>query len=201
MTDPFPAVIIAGGTARRMGGGHKALLPLGQARVIDHLLMRLRPQVGAVAINANDGAAPWAALDLPILPDPVPDRPGPLAGLLAAMLWAADTGAGQVVTVAADTPFLPPDFVARLGAAGTCAIAATQGPDGTPRPHPVCGLWPVSAAAPLREMLAQGERRVMRFCATAGALSILFADTVPSPFFNINTPDDLAEAERLVSRR
>lgn len=201
MTEPPPAVIIAGGAARRMGGGDKTLLPLAGGRVIDHLLMHLRPQAGRIAINANGDTARWTDTGLPVLPDPVPDRPGPLAGLLAAMLWAERLGAERVVTVAGDTPFLPADFVARLAAAGECAIAETAGPDGRARQHPVCGLWPVAAAPALRATLARGERRVMRFCEAAGARHVRFGGGRPPPFFNINTPEDLAEAERFLAGR
>ncbi len=191
MTDLPPAVILAGGAARRMGGGDKALLPLGGARVIDHLLARLRGQVGALALNANGDPGRWAGLDLPVLPDPLPGQPGPLAGLLAAMDWAAGLGSARVVTVPGDTPFLPRDLVARLAAADGAAIAR----DAAGRDHPVCGIWPVTAAALLRDLLARDQRRVMGFCAAVAARPVSFADSPPPPFFNINTPQDLARAE------
>lgn len=196
----FPAVILAGGQARRMGGADKALMPLGGARVIDHLLSGLRGQVGAIAINANGDAARWAGLGLPVLPDPVPGFPGPMAGVLAALDWAHAQGADRVVTVAGDTPFLPRDFVARLGAAkAIAAVAETVEPDGTVRLHPVCGMWPVSLTVDLRVALAGGERRMRALCDQAGAVPVRFDAAQPPPFFNINTAQDLARAEAVLT--
>lgn len=199
MTNLPPSMIIAGGAARRMDGSDKALMALGQARVIDHLLAALRPQAGPLAINANGDQARWSEFGLAVRADPVPDRPGPLAGILAAMLWAGEIGAERVITVAGDTPFLPQDFVARLDRAGPCAIAETRAADGTRRAHPVCGLWPVSAAPALRAQLDRGERRVMRFVEQVAAQPVLFDEGKIPAFFNINTPEDLDEANRLLN--
>lgn len=198
-TDP-PGVILAGGQARRMGGGDKGLLPLGGRRVIDHVIERLRPQCGALAINANGDPARFAALGLPVLPDPVPNQPGPLAGILAAMDWAAALGAESVVTVAADTPFLPRDLVARLAAAATAGGCVAESPDsaGRMRAHPTVGLWPVRSREALTAAIAAGERRVGVWADTSGAGRARFAAAFGDPFFNINTPEDLVVAERLV---
>src|SRR5690606_20990586 len=151
-TDP-PCVILAGGQARRMGGGDKGLLPLGSGRVIDHVIARLAPQCGALAINANGDPARFADFGLPVLADPVPGQPGPLAGILAAMDWAAGLGAGVVVTAAADSPFLPRDLVARLVAATTHGGAVAESPDGTGRmrAHPTFGLWPIGLRGALAD--------------------------------------------------
>ena len=196
----LPAVIIAGGHARRLGGADKALLPLGRGRVIDHLRMRLQDQVGAIAINANGPAGRWADLAMPVLADPVEGRPGPMAGVLAGLIWARSQGAAQVVTVAGDTPFLPQDFVARLCSAGSlAAVAATLEPDGTHRLHPVCGLWPVDLIAGLHAALSAGERRMRVLADLAGAVPVRFDAGQPPPFFNINTPQDLAEAEAFLA--
>ncbi|MCM2562095.1 molybdenum cofactor guanylyltransferase [Lutimaribacter sp. EGI FJ00015] len=192
MTDPIPAVIVAGGLASRMGGGDKALLPLGNARVIDHLLARLRPQVGDIALNANGVPDRWADLGVPVLPDPVPDRPGPLAGILAAMQWARCRGATQVLTVAGDTPFLPGDLVTRLRTPGAAAYAL----DRHGRAHPVCGIWPVTCEHELRQRLARREHRMMAFCHAIGAAPVAFPDPAPPAFFNINTPQELEQAAR-----
>lgn len=199
-TDP-PGVILAGGRARRMGGGDKGLLPLAGLRVIDHVVARLAPQCGALAINANGDPARFADLGLPVLPDPVPDHPGPLAGLLAAMDWAAGLGAGVVVTVAADTPFLPPDLVARLTAAATAggAIAASPDAAGEARAHPTAGLWPVGLRHDLARAIAGGERRLGFWAAACGAGRAVFGSDPLDPFFNINTPADLAVAEAVAA--
>lgn len=204
MLPDVPAVIIAGGQARRLGGADKALLRLGNGRVIDHLRMRLQgqvgAQVGALAINANGPSGRWADLGLPVLPDPVAGQPGPMAGVLAALLWARSLGAARVVTVAGDTPFVPHDLVARLcGAGADAAVAETLEPDGTARLHPVCGLWPVDRIAELQDALAGGERRMRVLADLAGAVPVRFGTGHPPPFFNINTAQDLAQAEAFVA--
>lgn len=199
-TDP-PCVILAGGQARRMGGGDKGLLPLGGRRLIDHVIERLRPQCGALAINANGDPSRFAALGLPVLPDPVPGQPGPLAGILAAMDWATALGAGRVVTVAADTPFLPRDLVSRLVAAASLGGAVAESPDGTGRlrAHPTFGLWPVGLRDRLAQTIAGGERRLGVWASGVGAARVAFGSDPVDPFFNVNTPEDLAAAERLVT--
>lgn len=194
----LPAVILAGGLSRRMGGGDKGLLLLAGRPVLAHVRDRIAPQCGRLALNANGDPARFAGLGLPVLPDALPAGveawPGPLAGVLAALDWAAGLGAAGVVTVASDTPFLPGDLVARLAAAGPFALAA--GPeDGGPRLHPVCGLWPVSLRDRLAAALAAGERRIGRWAQAQGAAVVVFPAAVPDPFLNLNTPDDLARAE------
>ena len=144
MNDLPVAVLLAGGLARRMGGGDKPLRLLGGRPLLDHVLDRIRPQVRAVALNANGDPARFAAWGLPVLPDPLPGNPGPLAGVLAGMRWAASVGAAYVLSVPTDTPFLPSDLVERLDAARRLAgvpiaCAASGGPT-----HPVVALWPVS---------------------------------------------------------
>jgi len=190
MTGP-DAVILAGGASRRMGGGDKGLRQLGASTVLGHVIDRVAPQVGRLAINANGGAARFAAYRLPVLGDPVTGLPGPLAGVLAAMDWC---DGASVVTVAGDVPFVPRDLVGRLVAAARTTGAAVAASGG--RWHGVCALWPVSARGPVAAALARGERRVG---AVLGALSPGVAEwpvTAPDGFFNINTPDDLAAAER-----
>lgn len=196
MTPP-PAVILAGGRARRMGGGDKALLPLGGRPILAHVIARLSPQVGAMALSANADPARFAGYDLPVLADSVPGRPGPLAGILAALDWAAARGAADVVTAASDTPFLPADLVARLRAAEPPPVlAATAGPDGEFSRHPTFGLWPVRLREDLRAALAAGVRRVTDWADRHGAGVALFPAS--DAFFNINTPADLAAAEAML---
>lgn len=197
----LPGVILAGGQARRMGGGDKGLMALAGRRVIDHVIERLRPQCRTLAINANGDPARFAGFRLPVLPDPVPGQPGPLAGLMAAMDWAADLGAGAVVTVAADTPFLPPDLVARLESAATAGGAVAESPDaeGQMRAHPTFGLWPVALRAGLATAIVGGERRLGFWATACGAGRASFGSDPFDPFFNINTPADLAAAERIAA--
>ncbi|GAB4259591.1 MAG: molybdenum cofactor guanylyltransferase MobA [Pararhodobacter sp.] len=187
-------VILAGGRATRLGGGDKGLLALGGRSVLDHVIARLAPQVAALALNANGDPARFAPLGLPVLPDLTDDRPGPLAGILAAMLWAAGRGDAQVLTVAGDTPFLPVDLVVRLAAAGPFAMAESPDEAGAMRAHPTIALWPVALADTLAESLARGEHKVGRWAQEHGARRVPFTER-PDPFFNINTPADLHSAQ------
>ena len=187
-----PCVLLAGGRATRMGGGDKGLLPLGHGTILSALIDRLGPQCGPLAINANGDPARFAHLGLPVLPDPLPDWPGPLVGILAGMRWAASLGAEVVVSAAADTPAPPADLVERLSAAGPLAIAAT--PDGW---QPTFGLWPVALADDLETALRAGTRKILAWTERHGATRVEWPDA--DAFFNINTPDDLARAEALLA--
>ncbi len=186
------AVVLAGGLSRRMGGGDKPLLRLHGRALLDHVLDRLRPQVGVMALNANGDASRFAAYGLAVLPDPLPGHPGPLAGVLAAMRWARRLGTPSVLTVPGDTPFLPLDLAARLAAAGALAYAASSG-----RAHPTVALWPVDLAEALAAAVGDGQRRVRDWADRHGAVAVDFADGPPDPFFNVNTPADLAAATAL----
>lgn len=188
-------VILAGGRATRMGArvsnGDKGLLTLGGQTILSRVLDRLGPQVGAMAINANGDPARFAHLGLPVIPDSLPDRPGPLAGVLAGMDWAAERGASHIVTAAADSPFLPTDLVARLQDAGDLVLAAS--PSGR---QPTFGLWPVALREDLREALRDGLRKVVLWTDRHGGRMAEFPDD--AAFFNVNTPEDLAAAEALL---
>jgi molybdopterin-guanine dinucleotide biosynthesis protein A len=177
-----PGVILAGGLSRRMGQD-KATVLLGGQRVVDQVMARLAPQVAALAVNTND---PSFVVPVPVLPDSIPGRPGPLAGILAALDWAHGRGDSAVVTVAVDTPFLPPDLVARLASAGAPAVAVSD------RVHPVCGLWPTTARDGLRAALAGGLRRVRDWDQVVAAAQVAFP---AESMANLNTPADLAAAE------
>ena len=199
MTRP-PAIILAGGRSTRMGGGDKGLREIGGERLIDRVIARIDPQCGPIALNANGDPARFADLGLPVLPDSLPDHPGPLAGVLAGMDWAASIGAEAVVSVAADTPFFPRDLVERLqAAAGPSGLALAASPDETGKlwHHPTFGLWPVALRDDLREALQGGLRKVVLWTDRHGAGTASFASSPFDPFFNINTPDDIAEAEKL----
>ncbi|QUJ75577.1 molybdenum cofactor guanylyltransferase MobA [Sulfitobacter albidus] len=194
-------VILAGGQARRMGGGDKGRLMLGGQSLLARVAARLAPQVAGLALNANGDAARFADLGLPVIADSVADYPGPLAGVLAGLDWAAGQGAETIVTAAADTPFFPCDLVPRLllaaeGMAHPLALAAT--PDarrGTAR-HPTFGLWPVALRDDLRAALAAGTRKVVLWTDVHAAATANFPDE--AAFFNVNTPEDLAHAETLL---
>ncbi len=186
------AVILAGGQSRRMGGGDKGLLRLGSDTVIGSVIECLSSQVSALAINANGDPARFSTYGLPVLPDSLPGFPGPLAGILAALDWALSRGAVWVVTVPSDTPFVPRDLVALLIAAQTAPVVIAATGD---RIHPTCGLWSVGLRDDLAATLDRGERKVQDFTDRHGAAVVSFPPGPPDPFFNINTPADLAQAQ------
>jgi molybdenum cofactor guanylyltransferase len=192
------AVVLAGGLSRRMGGGDKPLRTLGGRVLLDHVVERLAPQVRALALNANGDAGRFAHWGLPVLADALPGWPGPLAGVLAAMRWAASVGAEAVLTVPGDIPFLPADLAARLGAARRAAGAAVACAASRGRIHPVVALWPAALAGALEAALGAGTRRTDRWAAEQGLAVEAFAADGMDPFFNVNTPEDLAAAEAWV---
>ena len=194
-------VVLAGGQATRMGGGDKSMLPLAGRRVIDHVLERLRPQVSDIALNANGDPERFSEFGLPIVADSVSEFPGPLAGVLAGLDWAAEQGSDYILTVAADTPFFPMDLMRRLDQARALqalpiALAVTDGPSKQFR-HPTFGLWPVLLRDDLRQALAAGMRKVVLWTDKHGAAEALFPNDGYDPFFNINRPEDLAKAEAM----
>ena len=198
MTEKIAGLVLAGGASRRMGGGDKCFMSLGSERLIDRAVARLRPQVGPLAISANSDPALFDGLDLPILPDTPPAGRGPLAGILAGLEWAANAQASHLATIASDTPFFPADLVMQLRQtardAGAIVLASSRG-----RRHAVFGLWPVSELEPLRDWLEAGHSlKVRDYVDGRQNQRCEFADTEETdPFFNINTPQDLAEAQRL----
>lgn len=194
MTGAIPAVILAGGQATRMGGGDKCLRKVGDDRLIDLVIARLKPQAGPLVLNANGDGARFSGLGLPVVPDSVLGFAGPLAGVLAGMDWAADQGFDQIVSVAADTPFFPTDLVAQLIGQGPLALAATREGDKIYR-QPTFGLWPVNLRDDLRAALIGGVRKVVMWTERQGAGQAVWDADDANPFFNINTPEDIAMAE------
>ena len=193
-------VVLAGGKGRRLGeGGDKPLATLGGETLLSLVLERAVPQCGQVIVNANPDHPGYRAPGLPVVPDQVEGFAGPLAGVLAAMDWAATNAPGSewVMSFAGDAPFIPRDLVERLAEAVAggfdMARAASFG-----RRHPVFGLWPVSARAELRDRLVNGSvRKIDLFTAGYKVAEVEF-EGIPDPFFNINTPGDRAEAERII---
>ena len=199
-------VILAGGLARRMGGGDKALLELGGRPLLAHVIDRMRGQVEALVLNANGDPARFAGFGLPLVADTVEGFVGPLGGVLAAMRWAAPQGFTHVASAAADTPFFPRDLVARLAAAAEAegrpiALAATDDPDRGLTEHPTFGLWPVALADDLEAALRADMRKVIVWASRHGIARAVVSDAGAYPFFNVNTPEDLAEAGRLLAGR
>lgn len=202
MTDGVVGVILAGGLARRMGGGDKGLIRLGGRLILDHVLERLKPQVSSIVINANGDPARFGSYGVPVIPDSVEGFAGPLAGVLAGLEWAAAErpGAPWIITAATDTPFFPRELVQQLLIAcertrSDMACAASAG-----RHHPVFGLWPVALAADLRRaMTAEAVRKVDVWTARHRLAVAEFKATPYDPFFNVNRPEDVAEAERIAA--
>jgi len=205
MDQGVAGIILAGGLSRRMGGGDKPLLSLGKGRLVDHVAARLKPQVATLAINANSDPARFAGMNLPVLADIVPNHAGPLAGILTGLEWAATKAACRsLLSAAGDTPFFPDDLVERLAGAvreqpGKIAVASSAG-----RWHPTFALWPLGLRDALHHFLVdEDNRRVATFIERHGFVVVDFPmiETYAAsidPFFNINTPDDLAAAERLL---
>ncbi len=187
-------VLLAGGQARRMGGGDKCLTSLGNHTVLAHVLKRARPQVGDVILNANDDPARFDAYGVMVVPDVIPDRAGPLAGILTGMEWAARhrPQCPWIATFAADTPFFPDNLVSRMlgrivRRQADIVFAASGGQD-----HPVFGLWPVTLRDDLRTALVeQNIRRVSEWADRHQLTRVAYPDRPSDPFFNINTPEDL----------
>ncbi|MEM8790214.1 MAG: molybdenum cofactor guanylyltransferase MobA [Pseudomonadota bacterium] len=200
-------VILAGGLARRMGGGDKAVREVAGRPLLAHVIDRLEPQVDAVALNANGDPERFAEYGLPVIADTIEGFVGPLGGVLAGLRWAETNGFTHIVTAAADTPFFPPDLVSRLVGAAThedqpIALAATTDPKRGLSEHPTFGLWPVALADNLEEALTVGQmRKVIVWTSRHGAARAVFDDAGAYPFFNVNTPEDLLEAERIARER
>ena len=194
-------VLLAGGQARRMGGGDKCLRQLGGGTILEYVIARARPQVAALVLNANGEPARFARFGLPVVADVVEGFAGPLAGVLTGMEWtrAHRPDCPWIATIATDTPFFPTDLVARLLAAAQedGAELACASSDG--RAHPVFGLWPVRLAEELRAaMIEESVRKVDVWTARHRLVEVPFATDPIDPFFNTNRPEDLAEAERLL---
>lgn len=194
-------VILAGGQARRMGGGDKGRLVLGGRSLLARVIDRLEPQVDGLALNANGDAARFQDVGLPVVADSLAGFPGPLAGVLAGLDWAAETGVPHIVTAAADTPFFSADLVPRLlmaaGPSGL-ALAASRDAEGKLWHQPTFGLWPTALRDDLRAALEGGLRKVLHWTDRHEAGLAEFPSSGIDPFFNINTAEDLAYAEGLL---
>lgn len=195
-------VILAGGQSRRMGGGDKGLLQLGGQPILGHVIDRLEPQVVEIALNANGDSTRFAGFGLQVIADSIDGFAGPLAGVLAGMDWAAAHGHSHIITAAADTPFFPCDLVPRLILAAEnapIALAATPDPERGKSRHPTFGIWPVELRDDLRAALADGLRKVVQWTDRHGTGMAMFEVETFDPFFNVNTPEDLATASELLA--
>jgi molybdopterin-guanine dinucleotide biosynthesis protein A len=186
-----------------MGGGDKALLPICGETILDRVLARIGAQCAVVILNANGDPARFARFGLPVIADDIPDFAGPLAGILAGLDWAAANAPGieWIVSVPGDCPFVPRDLVTRLHAARTeqaQPLACAKSGDWR---HPVAGLWQVALRADLRRaLLDEGLHKIEVWTARHGVAIAEWADKPVDPFFNVNRPEDLAEAERIATQ-
>jgi molybdopterin-guanine dinucleotide biosynthesis protein A len=195
-------VLLAGGLARRMGGGDKPMRTIGGRTILERVIARVSPQCSGLILNANGDPARFASFGLQVVADDVPGFPGPLAGILAALDWTAANrpGVEWVLSVAGDCPFLPRDLVARLHDArerenARLAVAASGG-----QSHPVVGLWHVALRDDLRHALVVEDlRKIDRWTARYPLATVNWPVEPLDPFFNANTVEDIAEAERLAA--
>lgn len=204
-TDDRPAtlgVLLAGGLARRMGGGDKPMKTVGGRTILERVVTRLTPQCDELILNANGDPARFASFGLPIVADTIEGFAGPLAGVLTALDWTAAhrPDVQWVLSAAADCPFLPPDLVtrlhrARIGETTRLAVAASDG-----QVHHGIGLWNVALRGELRHALVVEDiRAINRWTARYKIATATWPTTPLDPFFNANTVDDIAEAERLAA--
>jgi molybdopterin-guanine dinucleotide biosynthesis protein A len=203
MTTAFKTigVLLAGGLSSRMGGGDKPLLKVGGRTILDRAIAALRPQCAALILSANGNPARFSSTGLEVVADGMPGFAGPLAGILAALDWTAANrpDADWVVSAAADSPFLPSDFVARLHEARAEADVPLARAQGGNQPYPVNALWKVALRGDLREgLVEEGLRKVSDWTDRHGVVSVIWPAEPVDPFFNANTPEELAEAERLL---
>ena len=198
----IPGVLLAGGLARRMGGGDKPMRTIGGRTILARAVARLAPQCDGLILNANGDPGRFAAFGLQVVADDVPGFPGPLAGILAALDWAATSRpeVKWVLSAAGDCPFLPRDLVARLYRAliddnAELAVAASGG-----QSHPVIGLWRVALREELRHALVVEDiRKIDCWTARYRLATVSWPEAPLDPFFNANTVEDIAQAERLAA--
>jgi molybdopterin-guanine dinucleotide biosynthesis protein A len=191
-------LVLAGGLARRMGVD-KAFVEVGARTLLARAAERLGAQCDAVAVNANGDAARYAAVGARVIADSISGNPGPLAGVLAGLEFAREGGFDFVVSLPVDTPFAPEDLVARLRlsretAEASIAVACSGG-----QKHHAVALWPVLLADDIRHALTvERQNSVGRFCARYSVACADWPVTPFDPFFNVNTPEDVATAEELL---
>ncbi len=196
-------VVLAGGRARRMGGGDKAGIRIGGLTILERVIACLAPQCSRLILNANGDAARFSATGLAVVADSVPDHPGPLAGILAGLDWTASHAPeiAWVVSVPSDCPFLPRDLVERLHRARNEAGAPLACARSGERRHPVIALWPSALREDLRHaVVSEGVRKVEQWTAHYGVAIAEWPAAPIDPFFNVNTPAEAAEAARMAAQ-
>ena len=195
--DHITGLILAGGRGSRMGGVDKGLQILNGTTMIAHVIATLTPQVGALMINANRNLDAYAGFGVPVLPDENTDFAGPLAGLKVGLLHCSTP---YLVTAPCDSPFLPVDLVSQLATAlesadADLAVAATVSDQhrDTKQAQPVFMLLKTALITDLTQFLDEGGRKIETWYRRQHYTEVLFTDTLA--FRNINTPDELREAD------
>jgi molybdenum cofactor guanylyltransferase len=199
---PTLGVLLAGGLARRMGGGDKPMRTISGRTILERVIARLKPQCDGLILNANGEPSRFSTFGLTVVGDDVPGYPGPLAGILAALDWTAANRPGieWVLSAAGDCPFLPRDLVARLQAARAAENAQLAVAASGEQSHPVIGLWRVALRDELRQALVVEDiRKIDRWTARYALATVTWSVQPLDPFFNANTIEDIAEAERLAA--
>ncbi|HEX7883215.1 MAG TPA: molybdenum cofactor guanylyltransferase MobA, partial [Afipia sp.] len=205
MTDDRPStlgVLLAGGLARRMGGGDKPMKTIGGRTILERVITRLAPQCDGLILNANGDPARFASFGLPVVADTVEGFAGPLAGVLTALDWAAmhRPDVEWILSAATDCPFLPRDLVARLQHARIAENAQLAVAASDDQTHPVIGLWNVDLRGELRHALVVEDiRKIDRWTARYKLATVTWPTEPLDPFFNANTVEDIAEAEPLAA--
>jgi molybdenum cofactor guanylyltransferase len=197
---PTLSLVLAGGLARRMGGGDKLRIRIGGTTILDRVLVRLKSQCSRIIINANGDPARFADTGLPVVADSVPDFAGPLAGILAGLDWAAANAPDTewLASVPGDCPFLPKNLLERLHQARLTAHAPLACARSGEWRHPVVGLWPVALREDLRRaLLSEGLHKIELWTERHGVAVADWLDTPIDPFFNVNTPEDAKRAEEI----
>jgi molybdopterin-guanine dinucleotide biosynthesis protein A len=202
MNPRITGLLLAGGLSRRMGGGDKCLRALAGRPILSHIIERIRPQVGALVLNANGDPGRFAAFGLPVAADSVAGFAGPLAGILAGLDWAAAAApdSPMVLSVPSDAPFLPRDLAQCLSAACRAEAADIVFAASGGQQHPVVGLWPVALREDLRHALVEENIRKVDLWSQRYRVAVVDFPAEPvDPFFNTNRPEDLAEAEARIA--
>ena len=205
MTNDHPAtigVVLAGGLARRLGGSDKSLREVGGRTLLDRVVDRLKAQCDGLLLNANGDPARFLSLSLPIVADTIEGQLGPLAGVLSALDWMAANRpeAEWLVSAPCDCPFLPRDLVRQFQQRRSIEQAQLAVASSAGRRHPVFGLWPVALRGELRRALAEDVRKVDNWTARYRVVAVSWPAEPVDPFFNVNTAEDLVEAEHLAKR-
>lgn len=189
------AVIVAGGRSSRMGQ-EKAFTMLDGRTLLEHVVGRLAPQVNEIVINANGDASRFSATGLMVIPDVSHDIATPLAGLRAALRFARHHAFDGVLTVPSDAPFLPSDLATRLSAANSNAAIASSGG----QVHFLTGVWSHLLLDRLEKAMdVEKLVRVKDWAAVCQATIVDWPAEPYDPFFNVNTPEELAEAGHIAA--